>query len=77
MKGFTIKGPQGAIVSDLIGISVIEDGIINLKYAILKGCTHNSVAIGFEGNLDMQLSQRHLSQTIENMGSSLLVLIQH
>ncbi len=49
MKGFTIEGPQGADCSDLIGISVIEDGSINLKYTILKGCTHNSVAIGFEG----------------------------
>ena len=50
MKGFTIKGPQGTDCDDLIGISVIEDGTINLKHAVIKGCTLNSVGVGlFEG----------------------------
>ena len=49
IKGFTIKGPQGTDCGQLIGVSVIEDGTINLQHAIIKGCTLNSVAVGFEG----------------------------
>ena len=49
MKGFTIKGPQGTDCGELIGISVIEDGTINLKHVVIKGCTLNSIAVGFEG----------------------------
>ena len=49
IKGFTIKGPQGTDCGELIGVSVIEDGTINLKHAVIKGCTLNSVAVGFEG----------------------------
>lgn len=49
MTGFTIKGPQGTDCDELIGISVIEDGTINLKHSVIKGCTLNSVAVGFEG----------------------------
>ena len=49
IKGFTIKGPQGTDCGQLIGVSVIEDGTINLQHAVIKGCTLNSVAVGFEG----------------------------
>jgi parallel beta-helix repeat protein len=49
MEGFTIKGPQGTECGQLIGISVIEDGTINLKSSVIKECTLNSVAVGFEG----------------------------
>ena len=49
MKGFTIKGLEGINCDDLIGVSVIQDGTINLKHAVIKGCTLNSVAVGFEG----------------------------
>jgi hypothetical protein len=49
IKGFTIKGPQDTDCGQLIGVSVIEDGTINLQHAVIKGCTLNSVAVGFEG----------------------------
>ncbi len=49
MKGFTIKGPQGTNCDELIGVSVIENATINLTHSIIKGCTQNGVAIGFEG----------------------------
>ena len=39
IKGFTIKGPQGPDCGELIGISVIEDGTLNLKHSVIKGCT--------------------------------------
>ena len=39
IKWFTIKGPQGTDCGELIGVSVIEDGTINLKHAVIKGCT--------------------------------------
>ena len=39
IKGFTIKGPQGTDCGQLIGVSVIEDGTINLQHAVIKGCT--------------------------------------
>ncbi|MGZ5550953.1 MAG: right-handed parallel beta-helix repeat-containing protein, partial [Nitrososphaeraceae archaeon] len=48
ITGFTIKGPQGTDCGELIGVSVIEDGTINLQHAVIKGCTLNSVAVGFE-----------------------------
>jgi len=46
MKGFTIKGPHGTDCGQLIGVSVLEDGTIDLKYAIVKGCTDNAILIG-------------------------------
>ena len=50
LKGFTIKGLQGTDCDDLIGVSVIEDGIINLNHSVIQGCTLNSVAVGLEGS---------------------------
>ena len=49
MKGFTIKGPQGTNCDELIGVSVLENATINLNHSIIKGCTQNGIAIGFEG----------------------------
>ena len=46
MKGFTIKGLTGTDCGSLTGLSVLGNGSINLKHAIIKGCTQNSVQIG-------------------------------
>jgi parallel beta-helix repeat protein len=46
MKGFTIKGPEGTDCGQLIGVSVLEDGIIDLKHTMIKGCTDNAILIG-------------------------------
>ena len=36
MKGFTIQGPEGTECDSLTGVSVLDNGIIDLKYSILK-----------------------------------------
>ncbi len=46
IKGFTIKDPEGTDCGQLIGVTVLEDGIIDLKHAIVKGCTDNAILIG-------------------------------
>ncbi len=50
IEGFTILGPEGTDCGQLIGVSVLENGTINLKHSNIKGCTQNSVGIGFEGD---------------------------
>ena len=46
MKGLTIKGPEGTDCGQLIGVSVLENGTIDLKHALVKGCTDNAFLIG-------------------------------
>ena len=43
MKGFTIQGPEGTECDSLTGVSVLDNGIIDLKYSIINGCTLNPV----------------------------------
>jgi nitrous oxidase accessory protein NosD len=50
IEGFTILGPEGTDCGQLIGVSVLENGTINLKHSNIKGCTQNSVGVGFEGD---------------------------
>ena len=50
MKGFTIQGFEDTECDDLTGVSVLENGTINLNHSIIKGCTLNSIAVGFEEN---------------------------
>ena len=42
IKGFTITGP----CDTLVGISVLDNGSINLKSVVIKGCTQNAILIG-------------------------------
>jgi parallel beta-helix repeat protein len=46
MKGFTIKGPDGADCPDSTGVSVLDGGILNLNYVANKGCTQHAIWIG-------------------------------
>jgi parallel beta-helix repeat protein len=46
MKGFTIKGPDGADCPDSTGVSVLDGGILNLNYVVNKGCTQHAIWIG-------------------------------
>ena len=46
MKGFTIQGLEGTDCGQLIAVSVLEDGTIDLKHAIVNGCTDNAILIG-------------------------------
>jgi parallel beta-helix repeat protein len=46
MKGFTINGLEGTNCGTLIGISVLDNGSINLMSAVIKGCTQNAILIG-------------------------------
>ena len=42
IKGFTITGP----CDTLVWISVLDNGSINLKSVVIKGCTQNAILIG-------------------------------
>jgi parallel beta-helix repeat protein len=46
LKGFTIQGLEGTDCGQLIAVSVLEDGTIDLKHAIVNGCTDNAILIG-------------------------------
>ena len=47
MKGFTITGPPpGTDCGTLVGISVLDNGSINLKSVVINGCTQNAILIG-------------------------------
>jgi parallel beta-helix repeat protein len=46
IKGFTITGPPGTDCGTLVGISVLENGSINLKSVVINGCTQNAILIG-------------------------------
>jgi Right handed beta helix region len=45
-EGFTIKGPEATDCGQLIGVSVLQDGTIDLKHAMVKRCTDNAILIG-------------------------------
>jgi hypothetical protein len=51
IKGFTIKGPDGVDCPDSTGISVLDGGILNLKYTANKGCTQHAIWIGGPGQV--------------------------
>ena len=46
IKGFTITGPEGTDCDTLVGISILDNGSINLKSVVIKGCTQNAILIG-------------------------------
>ena len=46
MKGFTINGLEGTDCGTLVGISVLDNGSINLKSVVINGCTQNAILIG-------------------------------
>jgi parallel beta-helix repeat protein len=46
MKGFTINGLEGTDCGTLVGISVLDNGSINLMSVVIKGCTQNAILIG-------------------------------
>jgi Right handed beta helix region len=66
IKGFTIQGLQGTDCDILIGVNVIQDGTIDLKHVIIKGCTVVSVGVGFDGIGHATLTKTFITDYREN-----------
>ncbi|HEX6294338.1 MAG TPA: right-handed parallel beta-helix repeat-containing protein [Nitrososphaeraceae archaeon] len=50
LKGFTIANPASVSCGEIIAISVLDGGSINLKSAAFRGCTSDTIYIGQASN---------------------------
>ncbi len=46
MDGFTIKGPDGTLCPQLIGISILEDSTLDLVASAINGCVRTGLLVG-------------------------------
>lgn len=50
LKGFTIKGPDGATCGRLTGVNVLEDASVNFDSMAISGCTETGILVGAFGS---------------------------